>query len=106
MRSLFLPIGLLTVVGVAASAACTATVSTPGFVAVVSTPGVSLGFATAYGSCGELGYAVAPADDCDGLVCSDTYYAVCNGAAWAGCYCTTDAIFAVYGDSFSVIASP
>jgi hypothetical protein len=93
MRALILPIGLLTLVGVAASAACSVTFSLPaGGVAV-----------TPYGSCDTVdGYAVITgvtvySDYCGTLSCSGTYYALCNGDAWAGCDCTIPSGFTEIG---------
>jgi hypothetical protein len=89
MRTLILPLGLLAIVGIAVSSACSATVS-------FSLPtGPNVQAVTPYGSCDTVdGYALISGvtvytDFCGTLSCSDgTYYALCNGDAWAGCDCS------------------
>jgi|HubBroStandDraft_5_1064220.scaffolds.fasta_scaffold709435_1 hypothetical protein len=80
MRAItLLSIGITALIGVAASAACTITISPP---VIVSD----------FGTCDAAdSYAVIDADDasiyCVGLTGCDTYYALCDGTAWNSCAC-------------------
>jgi hypothetical protein len=102
MRSLLLPLGLVSIVGVASSLACTVSVSPGSW--VVPTGGVTF---TAYGSCDTFdGYAeitgvTVYSSYCGSLTCSDSYYALCNGAAWAGCSCDIPAGYVVVSGGWS-----
>jgi hypothetical protein len=73
MRALLIPIGLSIVVGIAASVACSTSVTI--------TP------IAPFGTCSDAtGYAIATAADCPGLSCG-TYYATCDGTVYNGCDC-------------------
>jgi hypothetical protein len=80
MRAItLLSLGITALIGVAASAACTITISPP---VIVSD----------FGTCdGADSNAVIGADDaslyCGDLSCGDTYYALCDGTAWDSCAC-------------------
>jgi hypothetical protein len=89
MRTLTIPLGIVTLVGVAASVAVACTTSIQ---FTLPTGGQAV---TPYGSCDTVdGYAEISGvtvftDFCGSLSCpSGTYYALCNGTAWAGCDCT------------------
>src|SRR5580692_5071370 len=74
MRALLLPIGLLSIIGVAVSTACSVSVVGP------------VPFA-AYGTCDSAtSYAIVTAGYCPGSSCS-TYYALCDGSAFDSCAC-------------------
>jgi len=78
---LLLSIGLLSLVGLGVSTACTVSV----------TSDVPVHF-EAYGTCTTAGgYALISGDYgtyCgDTFTCSDDYYALCDGTAWDGCAC-------------------
>jgi hypothetical protein len=84
MRALLIPIGLSIVVGIAASVACSSSVS-------IST-------VPSFGTCSDAtGYAVVTADDCPGLSCG-TYYATCNGSVYDGCDCDIPSGYTVIAD--------
>jgi hypothetical protein len=102
MRSLLLPLGLVSIVGVASSLACTVSVSPGSW--VVPTGGVTF---TAYGSCDTFdGYAeitgvTVYSTYCGSLTCDGSYYALCNGAAWSGCDCEIPSGYVVVSGGWS-----
>jgi hypothetical protein len=75
MRALLLPIGLLSIIGVAASAACSVSISPPVLFA-------------GYGTCDDAqSYVVVNDNYCPGLSCGGAYYALCGGSDFDSCAC-------------------
>jgi hypothetical protein len=94
-RTTILGIGFTALVGIAATVACSASIT-------FGIPGAGYTAFTPYGSCGVVdGYAVAEASDCPGVSCASDYYAICNGTAWVGCDCDLSDI-----STYTVISDP
>jgi hypothetical protein len=92
MRALLIPIGLSIVVGIAASVACSTS--------------VTISPVTPYGSCSDAtSYAVVTAGYCPGLSCG-TYYATCDGTEWNGCDCDIPSGYTLATGDFGFASGP
>jgi hypothetical protein len=80
MRSLILPIGLLTVVGVSVSVACSSSTPAGGTIVTVTWPA-----GTVPDSCSDGDAILVSTDECS---CGGSSYAICSGGTYSECDCS------------------